>query len=139
MIATLHKEAVDYVYKNYPLDPIITYEEVERIFLLFDDKTIVIEDKENIKLVALYLKLSDETVKDVHAGLLDLTMSKNIIECSKMNGNNIHFVLCASKGMRYIREGIREVIKRENPATISWFSHDMNHFFITRRKICHKL
>ena len=133
MIAVIDKELVDFVYDNYPvIQGQVTKEQVENLLTIYDRQVIVVKDKEVIKGVGFYFKLSNRTLKEVRNKTLDIGNPTNAVYCLKDNGRNIHFVLLVAKKVSVILKGLKEVIRREIPITVSWFSPDMTQFFIRR-------
>jgi hypothetical protein len=86
------------------------------------DKIVIIRD-EKIKGVAIYLTLSDETY-DLMSNL-DITRLDILTRLLKEEGRNVHFVLLAAKGINTILLGIKEIKRRLNPRTISWWDPEL--------------
>ena len=73
MIAVIDKELVDFVYDNYPaIQGKITKEQVENLLTIYDRQVIVVKDKEVIKGVGFYFKLSNRTLREVKSRMLDI-------------------------------------------------------------------
>lgn len=75
-----------------------------------------------IKGIGIFLLLTDETYERlIH---LDITDMNTLIALAIENGKNLHFVLLVSDSYQTIREGMRNVIDRHQPKTVSWWSPD---------------
>jgi len=124
---------VDFICEKYPNTD---KKSMELVYKTFPEKFIVIQNGK-IDLAAFYYTLDDNTFNKIKEGKLKITDLRNAERLIRSKGKNIHFGICASRGWKPIREGIREVIKRENPKTISWFKKDLSKLNIfTRRKLC---
>jgi len=87
------------------------------------DRMVIIQD-DRIKGVAIYLTLTDETyrmLKDIDIANADAQMAFDLF---RERGKNIHFIMLAADCLRTILKGVREVVKREHPRTVSWFNPD---------------
>jgi len=124
---------VDFITQNYPG---FSSEMINTLFSVCKNK-IVVRDGEEIKGLAFYFKLTDETLNKVISGELSLTAIENINFCLSENGENIHFFLLVADGYKTIMTGIRRM-RNENIRSVSWFSPNMKQFFI-RRILCHQL
>lgn len=97
-------------------------EDLEKALELVPEKIIVIREPE-IKGVAVYLTLSDETYKELEKhDISNVNVLSNLI---REQGDNIHFVLLAADGLKTIMLGIDEIKKKRRPKSISWWSPDM--------------
>ena len=132
-------EVTDFLYKGYPgFNKTFTR---WRLLSLIDrntDKVEVIRDKE-IKGVALYLKLTDKSLNLLDFGVIDLKSPEVVTELIKEDGDNIHFVAVLADGAKTILKGLRKVIKKHNPKTITWFKPNMDriHFVKLGGELCH--
>jgi len=132
-------EISKYMYENYP-----SFKEMFprwNLLSLLDknrDKIAVIKEGKFIKGAALYLKLTDNSLSLIDAGVINLKSPDTIRELIKENGDNIHFVGVLADGTRTILKGLKDVIKRNSPKTISWFKPDMDsvHFIKVRGELC---
>lgn len=96
-------------------------EQMEQAIINHPDKFIVVKDGK-IKGVGAFLALSDETFKNLpNIDIADVNVIKELV---KEDGKNIHFVLVTADGLSTIMQGLREVISRVNPKTVSWWSPD---------------
>ena len=123
----------DFIYDGYKGK--FSHEEIGWLLLAYEDRIVVIKE-DGIKGVALYFKVSDETIKNIEELKIDLTNHTNVNRCLAENGDNVHFFLLAADGVKTILKGLKMVIEKENPKTISWFSPDMKQFFIRRKILC---
>ena len=127
----------EHIYNNYP-NLTLNKAHLENMYENWKDRFVVIENSK-IDLVAFYFKLTDELLEDLKNKKLDLTKEEGCNIAFISNGDNVHFVLCVSDGIRPIRQGIRFTINKENPKTVSWYNQDMTklNVFNVRREICH--
>ena len=89
---------------------------------IHDDKIVVVHEGDKIIGVALFLMLTDETyekINDFNVFNVD-TLRGMLME----NGDNIHFILVTTTGIKNIKAGIRAVKKAKHPKTISWWDPD---------------
>ncbi len=126
-------EIIKFIEKNYDD---VNFEQASNIVSEYRDCIVPVYESGILKVVGIYFKLNDETLNKVVDRELDLSVPENVVFCRKQNGRNIHFFLCVSEKMKLILKGIKMLIKRENPKTISWFSPDMKDIFV-RRLQCH--
>jgi len=132
-------EAVDFVFHNYSQSvPFFNKEDLKKLILSNENKVVIVKDGNRIAGVGFYYKLDNVTFKRIVNRDLDIGLTVTAYICLSQKGSNIHFILVVAKSMVNILKGLREVIKRENPKTISWFSPDMNKIFIRRRILCHQ-
>lgn len=130
----------DFVYDNYPsIHGKITKEQVANLLTIYDKQVIVIRKEEGvfhkrqvIKGVGFYFRLSNRMLKEVKDRIVDIGNPRNAIYLLRQNGRNIHFAFLVAKGVKTIMKGLKEVIKREQPKTVSWFDPSMEHFFIRK-------
>lgn len=94
-----------------------------RALNLHNDKVVVVCDGDEIKGVAVFLTLSDETFKKIDTfNLVDVGVLGKLLH---EKGPNLHFIVLTAKNFEVIRKGIRKV-KKLNPKTISWWNPDMS-------------
>ncbi len=118
-----------YMYLNYDFGNQLQYSHVLSLLDHYADNMFVLRDEEeNIKGVAVYFKLSDKGLDRVKTFIYDLRTIKGIEDARKDTGNNIHIFAVVTSGVSNILKGVRGIIKKENPKTISWFSPDMVDF-----------
>lgn len=119
-------ELSKYIYKNYPnLKNKIQYWQLLSLLDKNEDKVITIKENEEFKGSALYIRISDDDLWKIEYGFIDLTNPKEIVQLLNSKGDNIHFLYVLADGQKTILKGLREVIKKENPKTISWFNPEM--------------
>ena len=124
---------VDFFWACYPEVQAFTKQQIEEFFDVYKDRIVKVYDGEQIKGIAFYFKLSDETLSKIQEKELDLTDFNIVNQFFKENGDNIHFFAVVADGYKTIMDGIRKI---KNYKSISWFSPDMEDFFI-RRLQCH--
>ena len=87
----------------------------------YKDQMIVVKD-DDIKCVAIYLKLTEETLNILTKEMLEDVES---LRCMfQERGSHYHFILLAAQGAKVILKGIEEVKKR-GADSISWFNPQM--------------
>lgn len=132
-------ELCNYIYENYPdLKYKIARWQLLSLLDRNEDKIITVKENNEFKGSALYVRISDETLWKIEYGFLDLTSFNSIQEVLNDKGNNIHFLYLLADSYKTIMKGLREVINKENPKTISWFNPEMTKFNKFKRRIlCH--
>ena len=93
------------------------------------DRIVSIYKKDKIVGFSIYLKLTDETLYKVFCRDFEFKNFEAVDSALKENGRNIHFIMLVSDGIGIIRKGLRNIIKNENPETISWFNKEINKLF----------
>lgn len=89
---------------------------------LHKDKMVVVKNGDAVLGVAMFLTLSQATFERLH--LIDIEDPKVLIELLGEEGPHIHFIIVTAEGFRVILAGIRAVIDKKAPETISWY--DLN-------------
>jgi len=110
-------------YKGERKDIVPTLEQIEQGIANHPDKFVIVAD-EKIRGVALFLTLSDETYKTLET--FDITQVDVLKILLTEFGSNVHFVLLCADGVKTIVRGIKEVKRRVNPKTISWWNPDLS-------------
>ena len=123
-------EALEYIFKKnkelskrFPKWKILSF--IDR----HQDRIVSIYKKDKIVGFSIYLKLTDETLYKVFCRDFEFKNFEAVDSALKENGRNIHFIRLVSDGIGIIREGLRNIIKNENPETISWFNKEINKLF----------
>ena len=133
-------ELCDHILRNYPkLTNRIARWQLLSLLDRNEDKVIIVKENGLIKGSALYLKLTDETLWKLEYGFIDLRNPEIVNQMLKERGDNIHFLYVLANGVRTILKGLREVIKKENPKTVSWYNPEMtkfNKFNLKRSSLC---
>lgn len=134
-------ELCDYIYTNYPLFK----RQIPRwrlLSLLDKNEDKVVYTLENGKLVSagFFVRITDTTLAKMKLGFVDIKNYTVIQELLQEKGNNIHFLFALGDGYKSIRKGIRKMIKRENPKSVSWYKQDMSklNVFKGEVKLCHQ-
>ncbi len=122
-------ELARYIYKNYPglKDKVLLWQ----LLSLLDkneDKVIVVRENTVLMGCGMFVRISDEQLWKLQYGFIDLTKPNEIQELLNSKGENIHFLYLLADGIKTILKGLREVIKKENPKTVSWFNPSMTKF-----------
>lgn len=130
------QDVTEYLMKNYyakykgkDCKVVPTPEDLDKAILAYQDKIVIIREPE-IRGVAIYLTLSDETYKQLEK--IDISDVDTLSRLLKEQGDNIHFILLAADGLRTIMMGVNKVKKeRKGIKTISWWNPDMSHLYKT--------
>lgn len=91
---------------------------------------------------AFYVKVDDETLKKIHTDPGYIMNHDNLKEMLNGTGDNVHFfglISTSTKGpvTHSIIKGLKDIIEKEHPKTISWWNRTMSRI-ITRRILCHQ-
>ena len=121
-------DEVDFILDNYKVIEPYGQERIKILLFGYKERIMVVREGNYIKGMALYFKLDDETLDKVKSREMDLIIPENVNFCRSEDGPNIHFFLVVADGFKTIMQGLRPFIK--NVKTVSWFSPDMNKFFI---------
>ncbi len=81
---------------------------------------------------AFYLKLRDKQIKEIKKNPELLTRQDSMKLFLKQDGDNIHFIGIYGKKIISIRQGLKEIIKKEKPRSVSWYNKDMTKFIFRR-------
>lgn len=114
-------------YRGTRPDIVPTDEQIDNAIKNHAEKFVVIEDKE-IKGVGVFLTLSDETFSKLHE--LDISKTEVITELIPEHGPNVHFILLSADGIKTILTGLRMVVDRLNPKTVSWWNPEFKKLHI---------
>jgi len=114
----------------------INQEQVYNFISLMDDTGRMYSCKDGF---GFFVKLNDEWIKKIRRNPLLPTDPDIMKILLKQNGKNIHFIgvygnNIVRRGLLSMRQGIKEIIKKENPNSISWFNKDLNNFIFRRIK-----
>ena len=133
-------EITEYLYNNYPrFKSMFPKWKLLSILDKNMDKVAFIREDGKLKGAALFFKLTDSTLFGVDVGFISLKDPEVVKKVIEENGENIHFIGVLADNMKTVLRGLKEVIKKENPKTVSWFKEDMNkvHFIKLRGQSCH--
>ena len=135
-------ELAKWIYENYPgMKRMMPFWKFLSILDRYEDRIAVIEDENGkFKGAAIYVRLTDEVLNDILLGNLSMTSVEDMEEILAEEGKNIHFIRVIADGPRTILKGLKQVIAKENPDTVSWYKPDMDgiHFVYSRRELCHQ-
>lgn len=133
-------ELCNYIYENYP--------NAKRMFPLWklismldnnEDKIIYIKENGIFRGAAIFCKLDDGLMEELVMRKLDLTNPYHMRRALEADGKHIHFIKVLSDGYKTVMKGLRQVIQKENPETVTWFKDDLKklHFVrIKRGELC---
>jgi len=134
-------EICDYILENYPgLKNKVARWQLLSLLDKNEDKIIIVKEDNKFKGAAMYAKLTDETLWQLEYGFLNISNPDTINRMLQETGNNIHFLCLIADGVKTILKGLREVIKKENPQTVSWYNPEMTKFNKFKREVqlCHQ-
>lgn len=134
-------EVLNFLYKKYPL----LFEAYPKWILLSfldknPDKIVVEKEFGLIKGVAILLEVNDGALLGIVNGDINITKPNDIKFLIKEKGKNVHFIICATEGMKYILRGLKKVIKQKDPSSISWWNPSMSKISFIKMKgeLCHQ-
>lgn len=117
---------INFILSNYNfLNNNYSYDDINHLLRYFNENSVLIINNNEPVAFGIFLLLSDQSFKLVQDKSIDITLSSTLMKLINEDGDNIHFILAVSKSYHYTREALKEVIKKFNPKTISWFSPDM--------------
>ncbi len=126
-------EVAEYLMANYydKYQGVPVPQNLEFTIERFNDHIVIVRDG-SIKGVAVYLRLSDETFSILKT--LDLSQGSEEManRLFAEHGKNIHFIILTADSFRTIKEGMRQVIEKETPKTMSWFNPGHTRLHIRR-------
>lgn len=71
---------------------------------------------------AAFLTLTTETFERLKRNEIDFQIPKHMEQGEKERGEHIHFFAVHTEGADMLRLGIKSIIKRKNPKSVSWTS-----------------
>jgi len=119
----------DFIYDNYPdIKGSLLRGELTNILEDNEDKVVSVKENGEFLGAAIYLRLENESMEKLVSGKLDLTKPEVYEEVLGEMGNHIHFVCVLADGSGTILKGLKEVINKYNPETLTWYTPDMKRF-----------
>ncbi len=109
-------------YKGGHKDVVPSIEQIENGYKNYPDHFLIIKD-DKIRGVAVFVTLCDKTVETLCT--LNINRVDVINKLLLEQGRHVHFLLLCADGMITILRGIRELKKKVNPKTISWWNPDL--------------
>jgi hypothetical protein len=91
---------------------------------LNQDKVVVVHEGDQLLGVAVFLTLTDETFDNIAS--IDMLNVNTLSRLLQEKGENIHFIMVTTKGIKNILAGLRAVVRERNAKSVSWFSPDMS-------------
>ena len=135
-------ELAKYIYENYPgISSSYPFWKILSVIDRKQDCMVFIKDGSEIKGAALFLRLTDKSLEDLLMERIKFNNSFDMFNLMNEKGDNIHFIQALADGQTTLLRGLRKVIKKFKPTTVSWYKPDMKkiHIVYTRRaEICHK-
>ena len=128
-------ELCNYIYNNYPnLNKQIPRWKLLSLLDRYSHRVIQVKEGDKFLGAALYIKVNDETLLKIANKELDISNPEDMRICLNSEGDNVHFLIVLADGVRTILKGLKEVIEREHPNTVSWYKPDMLNFKIFKTK-----
>ena len=126
-------------YNNYPDARRFAFWKLLSLMDRHRDKLICVKEDGKILGSALYLRLNDEDIKNIIYGEISIGNPEIAQDLLSRKGDNIHFIYVFADGEKTILKGLKKVIKKENPRSVSWYKPNMELRFIKfRRILCHQ-
>ncbi|MDI6732317.1 MAG: hypothetical protein QME16_00090 [Planctomycetota bacterium] len=120
-------ELSKYIYENYPgLKNRFAYWQILSLLDKNEDKVITVKDGDKFLGAAMYARVTDDTLWKLQYGFMKVDNPQDALQMLSEKGQNIHFLYLLAGGAKIILRGLREVVRKENPKTISWLSPDMS-------------
>lgn len=134
-------ELARYIYENYPgIKNKVFLWQLLSLLDKNEDKVITVKENNKFKGSAIYVKISDDELWKIQYGFIKTDDPGEIVKLLNNVGDNIHFLYVLADSQKTILKGLREVIGKENPKTVSWFNPEMtklNKFNLKGRvKLC---
>lgn len=132
----MNKRLAQFFYDNYPTaKDLISFEDCIKIMEKF--YTVYEFNKQGeIEFLAVYMKVNDNSFKDI-----ELLKNKDkrelfIRECLSQNGENRICMYCVGQGVSNILRSLRKL--SDGAKAVSWYRNDMNklHEIKLRRTLC---
>ena len=82
--------------------------------------------------VIFFFRLTEESLESIKIHPEYLTYPNVLEKLMEEKGDNIHFVGLYTQGMKSIRNGMKELIEKESPKSVSWWNQEMNKFNFRR-------
>ena len=115
-----------FLYDNYPeFNRMFEFWQLLSLIDRNTDKVVVVRESGELKGAAMFLKLKDKALQGVEDGFLDIKEPEIMAQLLNQNGENIHFIGVLADGAKTVLKGLRKVIERENPRSVSWLDKDM--------------
>ena len=120
---------MEHYYSHYDgprKDIVPTEEQLLRALQVHWDKVIVIRKYNEVKGVAIFLTLTDETYENIEK--YDIEHLHLLAGLLKEQGDNLHFILLASVDIKVVNM-VRKAIRGLNPRSVSWWSPDHSRLY----------
>ena len=128
----------EYIHENYgPANENFPFWKILNLIDRHQDKIVFVKDGKKFKGAAMYIKLDDDAIAGILEGMIDPTSPDDMRILLSSQGDNIHFIFIVADGIKTILKGLRKVIAKENPYSVTWFNPDMEFRLIKyRRELC---
>src|SRR3990167_11146913 len=104
-----------------------------------EEKVVAIKDEKNFKGAGMYLRITDDALWKLITGQIKIDNIDDMKNLFEEKGDNIHFIYVLSDSMKTTLRGLKMVIKKERPHSVSWYKPDMSiHILNLRSEICHQ-
>ena len=126
-------EVCNYIYHNYPeFRDLYAKWEILSFLDRNERNVLTINEGNKIKGVALFFSLTDEALKKIRTGDLDLNKPEDIKEAKREKGDNIYITLVLAQGYKTIKKGIKKLFKKAK--RVCWHEPDMSRLHIYKRR-----
>lgn len=126
-----NKKIAKFIYDRYEeYKEKVDIKDVEKFVEWWKDKIVCVYSNGELSGIGIYIMISDEAVKNIQDKKYNLSNVWDLAEVvfNKKGRNLFGIGAVTDGGLKVIRKGMREVIERENPKTISWIRPDMEGF-----------
>lgn len=108
-----------YIYENYPnLKNKVQYWQLLSLLDRFQGNNIVIKENNKILGAGFYIRVNDEILNQIE--IRKIRNFDTLHHQLNQEGDNIFFPMVIADNTKTILRGLKEVIKKEKPKTISW-------------------
>ena len=116
-------ETARFVYRGYSNSSLEFWQCVSLVDR-YEKNIIIIKEKGKIKGVSFYLLIDDIALLRLKTFVWKSNNHNDFKELIARKGNNLHFLGVVADGPSIILKGLKKLIKKYNPKTVSWFKQD---------------
>lgn len=127
-------ELVNFFHENYPgIKENRSVSDVAAMFDRFEGQYCFKYKNGKVEFLALYLMVNDILMDRIEKDPKWIGDPEFIIECLLNKGRNLHFIVALGPGAGNILSCLKDVIRREQPGSVSWLKEDMKIHWIKER------